>query len=214
MTDYVWPDDLVPYAVSFYLQPHTGGSESPFNRASKIYGLGAPRWICNMSFRGGYNGDGLGQAQTAYGSRLDALIVKLKGRQNRIATYDFRRPKMRTKPWAIGIGNSAASAGDTSITITGLQPGAVIYNGDYIGGDGRPHIIADGTFGPIHTTADTSGNATVSFEPPLAADIALDAAIFGNPTGLFRLTDDDAGQNGVAVGEIVNITLNFVEDVT
>jgi hypothetical protein len=52
----------------------------------------------------------------------------------------------------------------------------------------------------------------VTFEPPLATAIALNSAVFGNPTGLFRLTSDDAGDNGVAVGEAVNLTLNFVED--
>jgi hypothetical protein len=203
MTDYVWPDDLVPYAQQFYLQPNTGGSESPFNRKTKVYGLSAPRWICSMSFRGGYWGR-LGLE--AVGPRLDAFIAKLSGRENRVALYDFRRPEIRSHLWRSTAGNSAAVAGATSIIITGLTPGMTIHAGDYIGGDGRPHIILD------DVTADGSGNATVSFKPPLAANVALNAAVFGNPTGLFRLTNDDAGQNGVAVGEAVNITLDFVED--
>jgi hypothetical protein len=203
VTDYTWPDDLVPFQQSFYLQPHTGGSESPFSRVSKIYGLSAPRWICSMSFRGGYWGaNGL----EAVGPRLDALIAKLKGRQNRALIYDFRRPVMRGRQWLSGVGNSAAALGATSITVTGLQPGQTIRAGDYIGGDGRPHIITD------DVTADSTGQAVVTFEPPLKAAIALNAAVFGNPTGIFRLTDDDAGANGIQVGEAVSITLSFVED--
>lgn len=203
MTDYVWPDDLVPFAQSFYLQPHTGGSESPFSRVSKIYGLSAPRWICSVSFRGGYNGR---KDQAAFGPRIDALLAKMKGRQSRVELYDFRRSIMRTPKWPAAAGNVAATAGDTTITITGLNPGMKVLAGDYLGGDGRPHIILD------DAVADTGGEAAVSFQPPLSADIATNSAIFGKPTGLFRLTSDDAGQNGVAVGELANITLDFVED--
>lgn len=203
MTDYVWPDDLVPFAQSFYLQPHTGGSESPFDRSTKVYGLSAPRWVCSMSFRGGYWGT---KDQEAFGPRLDAFLAKLKGRLNRVAIYDFRRSKMRSRGWNLSAGNLAASPGATSMTITGLKPGVTVFEGDYIGGDGRPHIITD------RVVANGSGQALVSFQPPLSAAVGLDAAVFGNPTGLFRLTDDDAGQNGVEVGESINMTLNFVED--
>lgn len=203
MTDFTWPDDLVPFAQSFYLQAHSGGSESPFSRQSKIYGLSAPRWICSMSFRGGYDG---ARGVLAVGPRLDALIAKLKGRQNRISIYDFRRDRMRSPLWPTSAGNSAAAAGDAAIALTGLMPGSLVRQGDYLGGDGRPHIVTD------PAEVDASGNVTVAFEPPLKSSIGLDAAIFGAVPGMFRLTDDDAGQNGVEVGGLVNMTLNFVED--
>lgn len=208
MTDYTWPVDLVPYAVSFYLQPHTGGSESPFNRVTKVYGLGASRWVCSLSFRGGYEGT---RDQGAFGPRLDALLADLEGRLNRIAIYDFRRPKMRSRAWPGNASNLLAAVDATSMTITNLPPGTPIYTGDYIGGDGRPHIIKAADFGPIATVADSSGQAVVSFKPPLKAEVAAGAVIFGNPTGLFRMTEDDVA-NGVAVGEGVSMTLNFVED--
>lgn len=203
MTDYVWPVDLVPYAQSFYLQPHTGGSESPFSRATKVYGLSAPRWICSMSFRGGYNGI---KDQAAFGPRLDAMVAKLKGRLNRVAIYDFRRSEIRSRLWRSTAGNSAAALGASGITITGLIPGMTVHAGDYIGGDGRPHIILDDVL------ANSSGEATVSFEPPLSAAVGLNAATFGNPTALFRLMDDDAGDNPVEVGQSINVNLRFVED--
>lgn len=209
MTDYTWPDDLAPYAQSFYLQPHSGGSESPFSRQSKIYGLSAPRWVCSMAFRGGYDGIELLES---YGPRLDALLAKLRGRQNRIKIYDFRRPAMRSRGFTTGAGNSAASLGASSMTITGLAPGTTIFTGDYIGGDGRPHIITDATDRAVAAIADGSGHAAVTFEPPLKAAISLNAAVFGKPTATFRLVDDDAGDNGVQVGESINVTLKFVED--
>jgi hypothetical protein len=203
MTDYVWPDDLVPSQMTFYLQPHTGGSESPFSRVSKIYGLSAPRWICSMTFRGGYWGtNGL----EAYGPRLDGMIAKLRGRQNRVEIYNFVHPKMRGRGWRPTASTSSALIGATTMTITGLLPGTQVHAGDYIGGDGRPHVIN------FNATVDGSGNAAVEFEPPLSSAVAGGAAIFGNPTGMFRLTDDDFGDNNTAVGEAVEMTLRFVED--
>ena len=156
-----------------------------------------------MSFRGGYDGT---KAQAAFGPRLDALVAKLEGRLNRALIYDFRRSDMRTPAWPNNPSNLAASIGATSMTITGLSPFSKIFAGDYLGGDGRPHIITDDAL------ADASGNAVVNFKPPLAAAISIGAAIFGNPTGTFRLVSDDAGQNDVAVGDAVNFTLEFVED--
>jgi hypothetical protein len=203
MADYDWPVDLVPYQVAFYLQPHTGGSESPFSRVSKIYGLSAPRWVCSMSFRGGYWGE---KGLEAVGPRLDAMIAKLRGRQNRVALYDFRRSKMRTEDWPQSAGNSSAALGATSMTLTGLIPGQRVRAGDYIGGDGRPHIILE----DVSVAGD--GTATITFEPPLSAAIGTDVATFGNATGLFRLANDDAGQNGTEVGQGINMTLEFVED--
>lgn len=207
MADFDWPEDLVPYAVSFYLQPHTGGSESPFSRVPKVYGLSAPRWICSMSFRGGHSTWWGHRGQAIYGPRMDALLARAKGRQNRVRLFDFRRPEMQSRYWVPTAGNLAASAGATQITVTGLTPNTpAVMAGDYIGGDGRPHIIIE----PV--TSNSSGQAVVSFEPPLQANIAANAAVFGNPTGLFRLTDDDAGTNGTTVGELTEYNLQFVED--
>lgn len=206
MTDFAWPDDLKPYSVSFYLQPHTGGTESPFSRKTKTYELSAPRWICRLTLRGGDNEKWGNGSFAKYGPRLDAFIAKLKGRANRVSLHDFRRPRMRTIDWPNSPSNLAAALGATTITITGLSPFSRIHAGDYIGGDGRPHIITD------DADANGSGSAVVSFQPPLVAAVGAGAAVFGNPTGLFRLTSDDAGQNASEVGQLTHYDLEFVED--
>lgn len=202
MTDLVWPTDLVPFAQLFYLRPHVGGSESPFTRQTKVYELSAPQWACRMTFRGGYDGT---RAQGAFGPRLDAFLAQMGGRASRVAIYDFRRSTWRGVDTS-GAGNEAASEGDTTMIVTGLVPGETILTGDYIGGDGRPHIImADVTVGG-------SGTAEVTFKPALAADVAEDEAIIGNPTGWFRLTSDDAGANMTEVGGLSSYDLEFAED--
>ena len=208
MTDFVWPSDLVPFQQEFWLQPHTGGSESPFSRQAKVYGLTAPRWICRMSFRGGYDGT---TGIDAFGPRLDGALAQLRGRQNRVSIFDFRRSSPRSPQWSRSAGNLAALQGATSLTITGLQPGVKVYVGDYFGGDGRPHVFTSPDFSAIAATANSSGQAAVSFEPPLSAAIGLNAAIFSEVRAMFRRTDDDAA-NAVAVGELQQIDISFVED--
>ena len=234
MVDLVWPDDLRPFRVSFYLQPHTGGSESPLTRTRKTYGLSAPRWICRMTFRGGYDGfDGY----AAYGPRLDAFIAQMKGGQNRVAIWDFRRPypvalrryysQFTGELYTFGNGetfelgehffipenaeptNLEALAGATEMTFVGFKPGERVFNwGDYIGGDGRTHIALGIAY------ADGDGKATVSFEPPLVTDVPAGTAKTMQPTSWFQITSDDAGQNESEVGQAVTYTLDFVEDLT
>lgn len=231
MVDLVWPNDLFPFRVTFYLQPHVGGTESPITRTRKTYGLSAPRWICKMSFRGGYDGF---EGHAAYGPRLDAFIAQMKGGLNRVAIWDFRRPypvalrryysQFAGAEYTFDLGetftlgetffipedaepaNLAAAAGATSMTFVGFQPGDRVFQwGDYIGGDGRTHIVLDEVF------ADSEGRATVTFEPPLATAVAAGEAKTMQPTSWFQLTSDDAGDNDSEVGAAVVYNLEFVE---
>lgn len=201
MTDYLWPEDLAPFGQSFYLQPHRGGTESPFNRQTKVYLLSAPRWVARMSFRGGYDGT-VGAA--AFGPRLDAQIARLEGGANRTGLYDFRRNSFRGIT-AVG-SNLAAVAGASSITLTGMVPGEIVRAGDYIGGDERPHIIVE------DATVGADGRVLVSFKPPLAADVDGGEATLGYGRGWFRLNSDDAGQNPTEVGGLSSYDLEFTED--
>lgn len=211
MTDFTWPDDLVPSGSSFKLQPHTGGSESPFSRVSKIYELSAPRWTCSLSFKA-VRGSRWGQGKHVIGQRLDGLIAQLRGRANRIRIWDFDFPDPRGALGLAGVGNLAALKGATSITLTGLPPGAPVMAGDYVGGDGRPHLIVSPTFAPVAAVADGSGEAVVSIMPPLSANVALNAATFRKVTALFRLAGDDLGDNFNEVDQLLPYSLQLIED--
>lgn len=235
MADMDWPAGLAPYRVMFYLQPHIGGSESPLTRVRKVYGLSSPRWIARMSFRAGYDGEtGIG----AWGGQLDALIAEMEGGLNRVRLWDFRRPYpvglrryyrqfagMRypfagCEEFTLGERfvipseaeptNEPAPAGATTMTFVGFVPGERAFQaGDYIGGDGRVHIVS-----LAGGTADADGRVTVAFKPPLQASVAAGAAVTMQPTSLFRLTSEDAGQNETDVGEATEYTLDFAEDLT
>lgn len=222
MVDYAWPAGLAPYKVMFYLQPHVGGSESPLTRVRKVYGLSAPRWIARLSFRAGYDGvpryENKQLDQTGFGPLLDALIVDLEGGLNRVRLHDFRRPHLLQPPQLVRDLTARATAkGATEMTITGFRPGGIAFTiGDYVGGDGRPHLIRGGAIvvGAGTILANAAGEATVSFRPPLSAPIAEGAPLRFPADGAFLLTSEDAGQNETEVGQPTDYTLDFVEDLS
>lgn len=198
MTDYAWPDDIVPYGVSFYLQAHSGGSESPFNRQTKVYGLSKPRWVCSFRLRAPDSSDRWEGPIAAWGERVDAFLAQLDGRANRVALWDFRRPGSPRS-----FSNGAASAATNTMTLTGASPGDIRV-GEYIGGDGRPHII---------TSLQVSGSDLIAkVRPYFEADIAIGGAVFETVNGFFRMVSDDAPQNGGTVTDLTEYGLDFVED--
>jgi hypothetical protein len=224
MADIIWPSDLSPYRVMFYLQPHVGGSESPLTRVRKVYGLSAPRWIARLTFRGGYAGAPLLRDAAGFGPRLDSLIADLQGGLNKAVFHDFRRPRpLRPQSTVAALTARATVKGATAMRVDGFAPYSVAFGvGDYIGGDGRPHIVSaaatiaagGGVSGAGTILADATGSALVGFNPPLSSDIAAGAIMRWPVTGRFALTGDDAGQNETDVGDVTEYTLDFMEDLT
>ncbi|TZG26510.1 hypothetical protein [Sphingomonas montanisoli] len=202
MTDFVWPADLAPSSVSFYLQHYTGGTESPFNRQRKTYVLGRSRWVARFEFVGGAQGEGL----AGKGAAIDAFLAQVGGGANRVLTHDWRRPT-RSGP-ATGVGtNSPAAKGATSMTWIGLQANTLAFRrGDYVGGDGRAHIVT----ADVLTTA--GGVAMVPFVPPLETAIAAGAGTYTEVKSRFEIRDDDAGANAAAFGDAERITVEMFED--
>jgi hypothetical protein len=222
VADILWPADLAPYRVMFYLQPHVGGSESPLTRVRKVYGLSAPRWIARMTFRGGYAGAPVYGDAAGFGARLDGLIADLQGGLNKAVFHDFRRPRpIQQMQIASGLKYDAAAAGATAVIIRGFAPGGrALSVGDPVGGDGRPHIVsiaatiaAGGTVSGAGTIrADATGKAIIGINPPLSAPIVANAVPQWPVTGRFALTGDDAGQNETEVGDLSEYVLDFTEE--
>lgn len=147
-----------------------------------------------MSFRGGYNGrTGL----EAYGPRLDAMIAKLEGGAHRTTLWDFRR-----EGEAVAFDNAAIAAGDATVTLEGTTDALQV--GDYIGGDGRPHIV-------VETEID-GADLILTVKPHFQSAVAGGAATYERVAGLFRLVSDDAGTNATTVGDVTTYDLEFVED--
>lgn len=206
----------------FYLQPHVGGTESPITRTRKTYGLSAPRWITRMSFRGGYDGVPHLHEPGGFGPRLDSLIADLEGGLNIAVFHDWRRPRPSQKIAATGpILSTGAAAGASSMILTGFAPRSVAMSvGDYIGGDGRPHIVSAAKtvqfggqiLGAGSLMADPAGAVLVGFRPPLRSAIPAGTPMTWPVTGRFQLVGDDAGQNESTIGQLTEYTLDFVEE--
>lgn len=221
MVDIIWPADLMPYRVQFYLQAHTGGQESPFTRTRKTYGLSAPRWIAKLTFRAGYDGAPLQDDPGGFGPRLDGLIADLKGGLVKTLFHDFRRPRpLQRQQIAQALTFEAAGKGATYVVIRGFAAHARAFSvGDYIGGDGRPHLVsiaatiaAGGvTTGAGTIMADANGRAIVGINPPLSAAIVAGTAPQWPVRGRFELPNNDAGQNETEVGEPTEYVLDFIE---
>lgn len=223
MVDLLWPRDLAPYRVSFYLQPHVGGQESPLTRTRKTYGLSAPRWIARLTFRGGYDGAPRARDAAGFGPRIDSLVTDLAGGLNIAVFHDWRRPRP-IQGLAVRAALTVAEiapAGASSMKIVGFSPNAVaISAGDYIGGDDRPHIVslaATAAAGGIVSGAGSvivgaDGVAVIGFNPPLSKDVPAGTAVVWPVTGRFQLVAEDAGGNETEVGSATEYTLDFVED--
>lgn len=235
MADVVWPDDLEPYAMSFYLQHHTTVFESPFTRQQQVLGRSAPRWVARLSFRGGAGGQL--RRQHNIGSRIEAILMQIRGPQKTVALYDFRRPSrgsdlLAFDDYAATVpttffddgsdfdddtgfiitptgppSNSSVLAGSTWVSLSGIWPGTKPnLVGDYIDvGDGTPHIITS------VPAADINGNLILTFELPARADASASAVGFSKVRGTFRLTSDDVGQNPTDVEGLASYELDFVE---
>lgn len=220
MADILWPKDLAPYRVAFYLQPHVGGQESPITRTRKTYGLSAPRWVARLTFRGGYQGDLRVGDASGFGARLDSLIADLEGGLNIAIFHDWRRPRPRFRTVQVPLTSGGALVGSTSMIVRGFAPFDAAFSlGDYVGGDGRPHIIsaaatiaAGGAVGGAGTIfANADGEAIVGFKPALSMAVPVGAALSWPVTGRFELSGEDAGQNETTVGEAVEYILDFAE---
>lgn len=225
MADLEWPKGLWPYKTMFYLQPHVGGQESPITRTRKVYGLSAPRWVCRLTIRAGHGFDWKSRDDFGpsihnpdnWSARLDALVAELQGGLNCVLLYDFRRP----------VPQSIQSTATPATTVQAAPQGAsfVICErkwgyigpsiGDYIGGDGRPHIVTkvSPAAGSMMSAAPAEGLIRVDFQPPLSTPIDAGARLpQWEVTAPFRLISDDAGQNEGQVDQPIDYVLEFVED--
>lgn len=205
MTDIVWPADIRPKSQMFYLQPHVGGAESPITRTRKVYGLSAPRWITKLSFERRAWGRG---REAEISGLLDALVAKMEGGLNRVQLWDFRREfSLRPQPIVASPTLQAVPAGATVVQIAGFAPYSTVFlPGDYIGGDGRPHMVTE------RAIAGPDGVVSASVRPPFANGAAQSLAVLSRVSAPFRLSGDDSGSNDTVAGQRTTITLSFVED--
>lgn len=178
MTTYSFPTltQQAPVTLEWALQSNTQTFTSPLNGTVQTMELPGARWRASFAFQN------LSDADAA---TLQAFLTKLRGQANRFTLYNFARPK----PNGVGTGtplvNGASQTGTTLVTDgwTASQTG-ILKAGDFFSVNGELKMcVAD-------CNSDGSGNATITFEPPLRAAPADNAAItVTNPTTTFMLTE-------------------------
>lgn len=230
MANIVWPSDLEPSAMEFYIEANTAAFASPFTRQERVLERPGSRWIVSMTF------DTQNAARTA---RIDALLASMKGRAMPVELFDFRRPTPAGSGRALddlsttiteytdgtrfadgtafleGISGQprvgiTSQTGDSILT-TGwaIRETNVLKAGDYVEfGNNRLHMVTE------DATTDFQGQVYLRIAPPVVSrnELIEGTLISIRPaTGLFRLQDDRQGRNRTISPVIGSYSVNFVE---
>lgn len=149
-------------------------------------------------------------------SLMKSILMKLKGRFNRLALWDIGRPAPLGTMRGTMVLNLAATQGDVTLEIYAAGEFAkTLLAGDMIGigqsdtaGNLRQVVIVTDD-----AMSDTDGIITVNIEPPLRNGFAQNYSVaWDKPTALFRRADSISSWTYKG-GKIVDgATVNLIED--
>jgi hypothetical protein len=176
-----WPTTLAPGPGSGFGQARYDLSfMSDATGAQQDRVLGPPRWQLSIVQPSVLPADLAGQWQ--------AVIMRLRGRVNHLAAWNFGRPRpLGTLSGPLTL-NASAAVGAVVLVVTGGTPGATMLRGDLLQvGTGL------GTSQAVMVTDDAvvsgGGLITLATEPPLRTAFAGGAAItLEKPLAYFKLT--------------------------
>lgn len=187
-----------PAVCRFSLVPNTQRFESPLNRTVQTVELPGARWTATLEFRGISHAD----ART-----LKAFFAQLRGMAGRFYLGDYSHRTPAGSAAGTPLVNGASQTGSSLIT-DGWTPSQsnLLLPGDYIGVNGELKIIT------AACSSDGSGNATLTFEPPLRAAPLDNAPItVAAPKCTMRLLDDEQDQIIIDPERRPTITFEAVE---
>jgi hypothetical protein len=169
------------------------GSDS--TGAGQARSFGPPRWRLSLISPA--------KLRPAEAALWEAVLLGLRGRLNHLAAHDVGKPApLGTRRGTLTLG-AAASAGDTSINVTGS---GTLLTGDWLGiGSGL------GTSQLVKVMADAAG-ATVVIEPPLRTAFSGGAAVtWDKPVAYYKTTSDPGLWTYNAGGLQSNFALDLLE---
>lgn len=182
---------------TFGLMPNTQVFESPLNRSVQTVELPGARWLFSYNFESLESGDI---------RKLKAFLAQLRGMSGRFYMEDKTYLRSGTAA-GTPLVKGANQVGSTLITDgwTPSQP-LLLDVGDYISIDYELKIITQ------VASSDSSGNATLTFEPPLRNSPIDNAAIVVNsPKAIFRLSGDEADSFSLQPPFHSDFTLDGIE---
>lgn len=183
MDVFTWPNSEAQMPASMTLRVISNSRESTSVLSADVQTLSLPggRW--------GWVHDFPAQA-SADRQALIARLVRMRGRENRMQLWDFKRPVPRgtIKTAGITIGATAAQFA-TSIQLAGADPGQTLLGGDWIGLPTGQLVMCVNS---VPVVADGAGNMTVAIAHELRAAIPTGGAVdLVRPVARFILESSD-----------------------
>lgn len=197
-----------PLSTTFMLSAlPTTSPVSSFNQRQTVSGPLSEFWRAQVVLHGA----GVGMPDAPGWRDTAAFIQSLRGGENRVRLFDARRYPSRGAGGVLPTIAFAATAlaGATTITVKGLIASQLVAlaNDDHFSvGENLYTVIGN-------AGSDGSGEATVTFLPPLRAGAAVNDSInLYKPTGAFRLVGGFMDMAVPHYRRTQPLTLEFFED--
>lgn len=187
-----------PAVYRFSLMPNTQVFQSPLNRTVQTLELPGARWTLTLEWR---------NVSLADARLIKAFLASLRGMAGSFYAYDYTHQTPSGSAAGTPLVKGAGQTGGTLVT-DGWTPGQsnLLLPGDYFGVNGELKLIT------APCDSNGSGEATLTFEPPLRSAPADNASItLTKPTAVFRLVDDEQDQITVDPNRRPTITIEAVE---
>jgi hypothetical protein len=184
------------------ITPTVAVSASPFTGQQQVY-----EWP-NVTWRASFDVVAKGRAEW---SQLTAFMTSLRGRLGTVLIYPYQgvRPRGTTNTSGVTVATGGAAAQARAINLSGMGAARTLLAGDFLqlgtGATARLHMVVE------NATADGSGNATVTIEPPLRVAYSSGAAVtLVKPATVMRSVSND-GASTVDLGGIITASFAFSE---
>lgn len=170
---------------------------SPYNGETTTIERTGARIVCSLDFNN--------QSEVDRG-RVEAVFAQLRGRANRLALYNFKRPRPKGTAQGSCLLTTTVAAGANSLVLNSMAANATLLAGDWLGIGGQMRmVVAD-------VTASGTGTATVAIEPPLRTGVSSGATVlFEKPTALFILDGDEWRTSALRGGVSGSFSVGLIE---
>ena len=195
MTTLIMPDNGVR-SVTFGNRRNTIRAKSPFTRSSQVVSRPGDQWFATYEIAVGT------QAMRA---QWQVFMMQASNAGNRFRAYDHYYSLQGTGN-GTPLVNGADQVGGSLVTDGWAAGEQVLMAGDYLSVNNELKMTTEAA------TADSSGNATISFEPKIRVSPADNAAItLIKPYCLMRLIDDDQAQWEAEAGGYYRMVFSAAE---
>lgn len=186
MTIHTWPSlsKFEPSSWEWSLVSNTQTFSSPLSGSVQTLELPGARW------RVSYQMNAMTAADSAL---LRSWFAKLRGQSGRFYLHNMAQPTPRGAAGGTPVVNGVGQSGTTLATAGWPVNTTVLKEGDFFGVNGELKIVV------ADVTSNSTGAASITFEPPLRSSPANAAGITTTkPLAVFKLDEDTARWTTVA----------------